>query len=254
LTARRDTSADSAARFEPYYDADGITIYCGDCAEIAPALGQFDLLCTDPPYGIGEARKDHGSRGSVRETRAGRTRTVWKVRRSYGRTYQRAEWDDAHPSKELLDTCRASATWQCIFGGNYFELPATKCWLVWDKENGANDFADAELAWTNYTCAVRLKRYRWNGFIRGGLAGRAAALAEPRYHPTQKPLAVMSWAISLCPERPESILDPFMGSGTTLVAAQQLGIRAVGIEREERYCEIAVRRLAQRTLDLGAAP
>ena len=254
VTARRDTSADSAARLRPYYDADGITIYLGDCAEIAPTLGRFDLLCTDPPYGIGEARKDHGSRGKVRETRAGRSRAVWKVRRAYGLTYQRSEWDDRAPSKETIDACRQTATWQCLFGGNYFELPPSKCWLVWDKENGENDFADAELAWTNYERAVRLKRYQWNGFVRGGLAGKAAVAAEPRYHPTQKPLAVMSWVISLCPERPTSILDPFMGSGTTLVAAKNLGIRAVGIEREERYCEIAVRRLAQRTLALGEPP
>jgi DNA modification methylase len=238
----------------PYYQDEFCTIYHGDCAVIAPTLGRFDLLCTDPPYGIGEARKDHGSRGHAKETRAGRSSAVWKVRRAYGRTYQRADWDDHAPNKELLALCRATAQWQCIFGGNYFELPPSKCWLVWDKENGSCDFADAELARTNYTCAVRLKRYQWNGFVRGGLAGRAAILNEPRYHPTQKPLAVMSWAISLCPERPKTVLDPFMGSGTTLRACKDLGIRAVGIEREEKYCEIAVRRLAQTTLSLGVAP
>ena len=239
---------------EPYYSEAGITIYRGDCAEIAPQLGRFDLLCTDPPYGIGEARKNHRSRSGIKETRAGKSSALWTIRRNYGRTYDPSDWDDKPASDDLVTSLRSLVTWQCIFGGNYFTLPPAKCWLVWDKENGASDFADAELAWTNYTGAVRLKRYQWCGFIRGGLTGRAAALAEPRYHPTQKPLAVMSWAISLCPDRPSTVLDPFRGSGTTLVACKNLGIRAVGIEREERYCRDAVRRLAQQTLALGAQP
>lgn len=210
----------------PYYEADGIAIYCGDCAEIAPTLGRFDLLCTDPPYGIGEAGNDNASRSKLAKSR----------------DYGSATWDDAPPSEALLADIRSRSQWQCIFGGNYFALPPSSCWLIWDKENGANDFADAELAWTNYERAVRIKRHQWHGMLRVG--------KEPRFHPTQKPLAVMSWAISLCPERPTSILDPFMGSGTTLVAAKNLGIRAVGIEREVKYCEIAVRRLAQQTLTL----
>lgn len=215
----------------PYYSADGITIYHGDCAEIAPTLGRLDLLCTDPPYGIGEA----GKRRSGPNGRASRGKLAKP------RDYGEPSWDDAPPSDDLLTDLRSLSTWQCLFGGNYFALPPSSCWLVWDKEN-SGDFADGELAWTNYGAAVRIRRHRWNGMIRLD--------NEPRYHPTQKPLAVMSWAISLCPERPTSILDPFMGSGTTLVAAKNLGIRAVGIEREEKYCEIAARRLAQRTLGL----
>ncbi|HSR79077.1 MAG TPA: DNA methyltransferase [Xanthobacteraceae bacterium] len=214
----------------PYYEADGIFIYHGDCAEIAPQLGMFDLLCTDPPYGIGEARKNHGE---IRKAPGG---GKFRVKPS-----DRDDWDDAPPGQPLIDGLRSKARWQCLFGGNYFAMPPSPCWLVWDKENGETDFADAELAWTNYTGAVRLRRHRWNGMLRLG--------NEQRYHPTQKPLAVMTWAISLCPERPTSVFDPFMGSGTTLRACKDLGIpRAVGIEREEKYCEIAVRRLAQRTL------
>lgn len=217
----------------PYYEADGITIYCGDCAEIAPTLGRFDLLCTDPPYGIGEARD--------KSSRAGRIRRPGE-RPTPSKNYGDSDWDDLPPSDDLLTDLRSRAQWQCLFGGNYFTLPPSSCWLVWDKE-ASGDFADGELAWTNYRSAVRIKRHLWNGMRRVG--------NEQRYHPTQKPLAIMSWAISLCPERPASILDPFMGSGTTLVAAKNLGIRAVGIEREERYCEIAVKRLAQQTL-IGA--
>lgn len=221
----------------PYYEADGIAIYLGDCAEIAPTLSRFDLLCSDPPYGIGEARGRNPSRSRPRSNKG-----AMILAKDYGHS----DWDDAPPNDALLTELRDKAQWQCIFGGNYFALPPTSCWLIWDKENGANDFADAELAWTNYGCAVRLKRYLWNGMCR--------AVPEPRYHPTQKPLAVMSWAIGLCPERPTSVLDPFMGSGTTLRACKDLGIRAVGIEREEKYCEIAARRLGQGVLALGAAP
>lgn len=217
----------------PYFDDGLVTIYHGDCAEIAPTLGRFDLLCTDPPYGIGEARNKRGGK---------RNGSAIVASTNYGSS----DWDDAPPDDDLLSELRLLARWQCLFGGNYFSLPRSRCWLVWDKENGENDYADAELAWTNYTSAVRLKRHQWHGMLRVG--------KEPRHHPTQKPLAVMSWAISLCPDKPTSILDPFMGSGTTLVAAKNLGIRAVGIEREEKYCEIAARRLGQGVLALGGAP
>ncbi len=98
------------------------------------------------------------------------------------------------------------------------------------------------MAWTNYGGAVRIKRHMWNGMLRKG--------REPRYHITQKPLDVMVWAIGLCPGNPESILDPFMGSGTTLRAAKDLRIKAVGIEAAERHCEIAAKRLAQEVLPL----
>ena len=156
------------------------------------------------------------------------------------RDYGVSSWDDAPPDSWLLDMLRSRTRYQCIFGGNYFALPASSCWLVWDKENGENDFADCELAWTNWATAVRRKRHMWHGMLRKD--------NEERYHPTQKPLAVMSWAIGLCPERPSTVFDPFMGSGTTLRACKDLGIRAVGIEREEKYCEIAARRMGQETL------
>ena len=135
---------------------------------------------------------------------------------------------------------RKKAMWACFWGGNYYSLPPTSCWLVWDKQNGTNDFADAELAWTNYPRAVRLKKHLWNGMIRKN--------GEDRFHPTQKPLEVMTWAIGLAPAS-LSILDPFGGSGTTAVAAKQLGRKCTLIEIEEKYCEIAVKRLSQMQLE-----
>lgn len=214
---------------KPYFDDGTIAIYHGDCAIIAPQLGAFDLLCTDPPYGIGEARGKNKSRTKIAKAR----------------DYGAAEWDDAPPASWVLEMLCARARYQIIFGGNYFALPPSSCWLVWDKENGDNDFADCELAWTNFERAVRRKRHMWHGMLRKD--------NEERVHPTQKPLAVMSWAIGLCPERPSTVIDPFMGSGTTLRACKDLGIRAVGIEREERYCEIAARRMAQQALFTEAA-
>jgi hypothetical protein len=158
------------------------------------------------------------------------------------RDYGDYAWDDAPPDDELISLIRSCAAHQIIFGGNYFALPPSKCWLVWDKLRGDTDFADCELAWTNLDKSVRRIAYRWNGF-----------LVEPgskdvRTHPTQKPLDVMKWAIRQAPATCRSVLDPFMGSGTTLEAAKALGLSAIGIEREEKYCEIAARRLQQEVM------
>lgn len=211
----------------PYFDDGTTTIYHGDCSVIAPQLEAVDLLCTDPPYGIGEARGKNKSRSKIAKAK----------------DYGDAAWDDAPPAAWVLDMLRSRSRFQIIFGGNYFSLPPSSCWLVWDKENGDNDFADCELAWTNWPTAVRRKRYRWAGMLQ-----EAGVPKEQRVHPTQKPLFVMSWAIGLCPERPTTLLDPFAGSGTTLRAAKDLGIRSIGIEADERYCEIAARRMSQQTL------
>ena len=223
------THAEAGARVasEPYFDDGQIAIYHGDCALIAPLLGTFDLLCTDPPYGIGEARAINRVRGKSLAKQI---------------DYGDADWDDAPPTTELLTLLRAKAQHQIIFGGNYFTLPPSRGWLVWDKEARETiDQGHCELAWTNFDIPIRRKRHLWVGMWK-------ADKTERRFHPTQKPLAVMTWAIGLCPVRPASVLDPFMGSGTTLRACKDLGIRAVGIEQDERYCEIAARRMSQQTL------
>jgi DNA modification methylase len=116
---------------------------------------------------------------------------------------------------------------------------------VWDKDNGSNGYADCELAWTNFDKAVRRKKYRWMGMIQE----RMGHDKEERVHPTQKPIEIMEWVILQAPKA-DTILDPFMGSGTTLVAAKHLHRQAIGIEIEEKYCEIAAKRLAQGVLPL----
>jgi site-specific DNA-methyltransferase (adenine-specific)/modification methylase len=203
------------------------TLYLGDCMEILPTQPKVDAVITDPPYGIGEARAGNETRSCLAQSR----------------DYGAADWDDAPPSRELMAAVLAAGKWRALFGGNYFALPPSSCWLVWDKLNGNNDFADCELAWTNWPKAVRRLQWRWHGMIRQG--------NEERFHPTQKPLQVMAWVIDLCPKS-DTILDPFMGSGTTGVAAISRGKSFIGIEREPSYFEIACRRIegAQRQAPL----
>jgi site-specific DNA-methyltransferase (adenine-specific) len=210
----------------PYYEHGGIVIYHADCREVLPFVGEVDLLCTDPPYGIGEARAKNRTRSNI----------------AAATDYGVAAWDDAPPSRWLFDWLAEISRHQIIFGGNYFALPASSCWLVWDKDN-TGDFADCELAWTNLHKAVRKFVWRWNGMLQ-----EPGARKETRFHPTQKPEAVMRWAIGQAPNDCTLILDPYMGSGTTLRAAKDLGRRAIGIEIDERYCEIAARRLSQNVL------
>ena len=196
------------------------TLYLGNCLEVLPTLPKVDAVITDPPYGINENSKKVASRGKL----------------AAPKDYGDFDWDKAPPPDALIELIRTKGQHQAFFGGNYFTLPPTSCWLVWDKLNGDNDFADCELAWTNWPKAVRRLQWRWNGMIRQG--------NEERYHPTQKPLEVMKWVIELCPKA-DTILDPFMGSGTTGVAAVQLGRKFIGIEREPKYFDIACKRIEQ---------
>jgi site-specific DNA-methyltransferase (adenine-specific)/modification methylase len=218
------------------------TLYLGDSAEIFPDLGWFDACVTDPPYGIGE------SAGKAKTRTSGLTSRI-KAAHEYKRDYGDDDWDDAPPPKALIDMIRKTSKYQIIFGGNYFELPPTSCWLVWDKLNGKTDFADCELAWTNMTKAVRRIQFLWNGCMRQNGEKRGD-------HPTQKPVGVVKWAIGHLPKDVVTIIDPFMGSGTTGVACVELGKVFVGIEREEKYFDAACRRIAAAsyTPDMFIAP
>ena len=196
-------------------------LYLGDCALILPTLPKVDAVITDPPYGIGEAAGKNASRGNL----------------AAAKDYGNDEWDNKPIDSELIDSLVGAGDTAIVFGGNFYAMPAASCWLIWDKENGSNDFADAELAWTNLPKAVRLIRYRWNGMLRANNEMRGD-------HPTQKPIGVMRWCIEQA-GNPQTILDPFMGSGTTGVAAVQMGRKFIGIEREEKYFSIACKRIEQ---------
>lgn len=201
--------------------SDDVTLHLGDCREILPTLGKVDAVVTDPPYGIGEADGKNASRGNM------------AVAKDYGKD----EWDNKPIEPDLMALVRSAGRWNVIFGGNYYECPPASCWLVWDKENGSNDFADCELAWTNLPKAVRRIKFMWNGMLRKN--------GEPRGdHPTQKPIGVMSWVLQQLPPGTKTIIDPFAGSGTTGVACVLGGFSFTGIEREERYFDAACRRIS----------
>ncbi len=226
---------------QPYYEHAGITIYHGDCRDVLEEweglrTQSFDLLLTDPPYGIGVARVHRI--GAVKKVQTKGWRRV-----PDSPEFPISDWDD-EPVHDAIPRLRTICRAQIIFGGNYYHLPPSRCWLVWDKDNTGN-FADCELAWTNLDQAVRMFTYRWNGMLQEPGCPR-----EYRQHPTQKPEPVIRWALMQVPKA-RTVLDPFMGSGTTLVAAKRLGKQATGIEREERYCEIASQRLQQEALDFG---
>jgi site-specific DNA-methyltransferase (adenine-specific) len=207
---------EQAMPFEPYYDQDGITIYNADCRKVLPWLEPFDLLLTDPPYGLGDRLT--GGNGE------------WQ------KHFETApDWDQLTSPNWLVDQCLDIAKQAIIWGGNYYTLPAVRCWLAWDKmqEHTSGHF---EMAWSNMDKPTRTFRM-----------SRVEAHSKGKQHPTQKPLALMRWCLSLVPDA-ETVLDPFMGSGTTLLAAKLEGRKAVGIEINESYCEAAANRLAQGVL------
>jgi site-specific DNA-methyltransferase (adenine-specific)/modification methylase len=187
------------------------TLYLGDCRDVLPTLGKVDAVVTDPPYGIGITRSN---RLAVSRGMGGGT------------------WDDETPDLSFVRALTAVAHHTSIWGGNYFGLPATRCVLVWDKQNDDRDFADLEMAWTNIDAVARIFRMRPMNMDGG------------KVHPTQKPIDLMKWCIAKLAD-PVTILDPFTGSGSTGVAAVQMGRRFIGIERDEGYFDIACRRIEQ---------
>ena len=218
--------------FKPFYQDSHCTIYNADCRKVLPWLERVDLLLTDPPYGIGESAKvaKRATDGAERPGGA-------------PRYFAASDWDDSPPPRWFIDAAQDVAETAILWGGNYYGLRASSCWLVWDKDNGTTDFADCELAWTNMQKAVRKFKWRWNGMLQE----HGGDKKENRVHPTQKPLALMRWCLSLVPDA-QTVLDPFMGSGTTLVAAKLEGRKAIGIEINEKYCESAAERLRQGVL------
>jgi DNA modification methylase len=198
-----------------------------DCREVLPTLARVDAVVTDPPYGIGESGRKVRSRGTSSD----------RVRRMTVTDYGDFEWDNKPASSEVIALIRSCSKWQIIFGGNFFSLPPTSCWLVWDKLN-TGDFADCELAWTNLPKAVRRIQYHWNGCMR-------EERDVPREHPTQKPIGVMRWAIEHLPLPIDIIVDPYAGSGTTGVACVKLARKFIGIEIDPKYFDIACRRIEE---------
>src|SRR4030095_16897408 len=218
------------AKLKPYYQDNAVTIYHGDCLEILPELESVDLVLTDPPYGINN-NNDY-TRFSKPPKGHGKTST-----RTYSPIIGDSEFFDPSPWLKFERVI--------LWGYNHF---ARHCpmgtTLVWIKRlDGAfgSFLSDAELAWMKGGHGVYCFRDLSNN--------RIYKIGE-RVHPTQKPVSLMSWCLGFVPNT-QTILDPYMGSGTTLRAAKDLGRKAIGIEIEEKYCEIAARRMAQEVLELN---
>lgn len=218
---------------KPYYEdtKSGITIYHGDCKEILPLLPKVDLVLTDPPYGAIGGSKAIGGNGFVEAN-----------------NYD-LSWDMKPISLDDLDLVMSKGINQIIFGVNYFwdYFKPTNSLIVWDKkcQNGWDDtFSDGEIAWSSYGKKLTIYRQLWVGALKSGETFK-------RQHPTEKPPELMRWILgTYITELFETVLDPFMGSGTTLRSAKDLGRKAIGIEIEEKYCEIAAKRLQQEVLPL----
>jgi site-specific DNA-methyltransferase (adenine-specific) len=188
--------------------AEGVTLYLGDCRLILPTLPKVDAVITDPPYGIGIASNP------VRQK------------------HEKADWDAAPPDRAVFDMIADASSEQIIWGGNYFGLPASQGFLIWDKKQPQNfSLAMCEMAWMSRQQPAKM----W----------RQSVLAYEKFHPTQKPVPLMQWCIELLGAK--SVLDPFMGSGTTGVAAVRAGCRFTGIEIDPKYFDVACKRIAEAT-------
>jgi DNA modification methylase len=200
-----------------YFEDKHTQLWHGRAEDVLPLLGLFDLLLTDPAYGIRADRDRHSQKSG------------WV---DYGST----GWDNERTNFELLTACIAKAKRAIVWGGNFFPLSPRGGWLVWDKLQRDFSLSDCELAWTSENRASRVFSY-----------SRALALQDGKRHPTQKPLALMKWCIGqMMPVA--SIVDCFAGVGTTAVAAKAFDIHCTLIEREVRYCALTVERLAQQPL------
>ena len=193
------------------------TLYQADCAALLPSLGRFEACITDPPYGIKRDGKPQST-----STHGGH------------KGYEFKGWDAETPSPEFFDALLSASDVQIIWGGNFFtrSLPPSMGWLFWDKGQRISQ-SDGELAFTNMPKALRV--FTLN---------RAAIAQDGAVHPTQKPLQLMRWCIEQA-GNPATILDPFAGSGTTGVAAVQMGRKFTGIERDAGYFKIACQRIEQ---------
>jgi len=206
--------------FRPYYQDALVTIYNADCRQVLPFLPKFDLLLTDPPYGMGDRLKGGSGR--------------WKKHFAEGAP----DWDRTTPASYVIGEMLDAADLAIIWGGQFYDLPSGRCWLTWNKIIRNWSSSEHELAWTNLD-----KPNRAFDYSHGQLATEGK-----HHHPTQKPLPLMKWCIGLAGDKVQTVLDPFAGSGTTGVACKLEGRKAVLIEAVEAYCESAAKRLSQGVL------
>lgn len=205
---------------KPYFHDKDTTVYCAKCEDILPHLGKFDLLLTDPKYGINAARHRNSQANGWRD---------------YD-TKEESGWDEAATPFPLLQQCIAASAVSIVWGGNYFPLHPSMGWLIWNKMQRDFSLADGEMAWTSENRAMRIFDY-----------ARARVMQDGKVHPTQKPVNLMLWCLGMFPAA-KTCLDPFGGSLTTAVACKLRGVHCVTIEQNEKYCALGVERLRQGVL------
>lgn len=221
----------------PYFDDGAVTIYHGDCREILPTLA-YDCIVTDPPYGIGFAAQP--TKWQRRTKSQGGAVARAKFNAQGPDAAQPEHWDDSVASaSDVVTKIAADARPAIIWGGNYYQLPPARGWLCWSKPDAPPSMGQFELAWTNLDRVTRMVA-----------CSISSTNAERIGHPNQKPERVIAWCLTFVDG---VVCDPFLGSGTTLRVAKDAGRRAIGIEREEKYCEMAARRMSQQTLFGGGA-
>jgi site-specific DNA-methyltransferase (adenine-specific) len=197
----------------------------------------FDLAVVDPPYGIGIHKMNY-----TQSTKGGVAK-----RRDYSSV---TDWDSAIPTKEYFDELFRISKNQIVWGGNYFTeiLPPTKGWILWDKRTEQkynNDFADGEIAWTSFDKPLRIYRYLWSGMLQGNMKDK-----QQRIHPTQKPVPLYQWILTEYAKEGWKILDTHLGSGSSRIAAHNLGFDFVGFELDKDYFEASEKRFKEVTSQL----
>lgn len=191
----------------------------------------FELAVVDPPYGIGES-------GDKNHTRGGKTKFGGKMAKAgsfvKSKNYKAFSGGDKYPMPiEFFAELRRVSKNQIVWGANHFisRLPYdSPAWVVWDKMNGENDFADCELAWTSFPSAVRKFEWKWNGMLQQDMANK-----ETRIHPTQKPIALYKWLLTNYAKPGDKILDTHLGSGSSRIAAYDMGFDFWGYELDADY-------------------
>lgn len=213
------------------------TLYCADALDILPTLGPVHAVVTDPPYGLAGG----ASHGECQKPDA-----RWRYRPLRQRGSSLPQKVNEQVDNRWIPLVMSQTQWAIIWGGNHFPLPAQAGWLVWDKGT-AGDASDCELAWTNLVRdSIRRFYYLWSGFRK--------AHPEERWHPTQKPVAVMMWCLDQLPSGVRTVLDPFAGSGTVGVACLARGKRAILIERDPQYFDSACQRIEEAYCQLSLFP
>ena len=208
-------------------DRSQIKIHNADCMEAMNQMSdnEFDLAIVDPPYGLNEWEKKNNTRSKLAKPKQ----------------YTPKSWDSSAPNFEYFKELKRVSKNHIIWGANHFisKMPFdSSCWIVWDKDNGQNDFADCELAWTSFKTSVRKFKWKWHGMLQQDMKNK-----EHRIHPTQKPVQLYKWLLSNYANEGDKILDTHLGSGSIAIACHDLKFDLTGYEIDKEYYDNAMERI-----------